>query len=29
MMVDVRIDGTSLDFEGWYDKESTLEKNRL
>ena len=24
MVVDLRIDGTSLDFEGWYDKETTL-----
>jgi hypothetical protein len=28
MAVDVRIDGTSLDFEGWYDKESTLDERR-
>ena len=29
MMVDIRIDGTSLDFEGWYDKESTLSQHEV
>ena len=28
-MVDLRIGGTSLDFEGWYDKKSTLKHNAV